>query len=42
MPKLVVTAAVLVVFGGSMLGLIGDFTQDIFAAIAHIGLETGK
>jgi flagellar biosynthetic protein FliQ len=41
-PKLVVTAAVLVVFGGSMIGLIGDFTQDIFVAIAHIGQETGK
>ena len=41
-PKLMITAAVLVLFGGSMLGLIGDFTQDIFAAIAHIGQETGK
>ncbi len=33
-PKLAVTALVLVVFGASMLGLIGDFTQEIFAAIA--------
>ncbi len=33
-PKLAVTALVLVVFGASMLGLVGDFTQEIFAAIA--------
>lgn len=37
MPKLAVTALVLVVFGASILGLIGDFMQDIFAAIAAIG-----
>lgn len=36
-PKLVVTAFVLVVFGASIMGLIGDFTQDIFARIAGIG-----
>lgn len=36
-PKLLVTAVVLVVFGGSMLGLVGDFTQDIFAEIARGG-----
>lgn len=35
-PKLAVTALVLVVFGGSMLALVGDFTEDIFAAIADI------
>lgn len=33
-PKLAVSALVLVVFGSSMIGLIGDFTQEIFAAIA--------
>ena len=36
-PKLVAVALVLVVFGASMLGLIADFTRDIFAAVAHIG-----
>jgi flagellar biosynthetic protein FliQ len=41
-PKLMVTAAVLVLFGASMMGLISDFTQDIFTAIAHIGQETGR
>ena len=35
-PKLAVTALVLVVFGGSMLALVGDFTEDIFASIAGI------
>jgi flagellar biosynthetic protein FliQ len=40
-PKLIVTAVVLVVFGASMMGLISDFMQDIFAAIAHIGQDTG-
>ncbi len=35
-PKLAVIALVLVVFGASMLGLIGDFTQEIFAAIAGV------
>ena len=33
-PKLVVTALVLVLFGASMLGLIGDFTTEIFTRIA--------
>jgi len=36
-PKVVITAAVLVVFGGSMMGLIEDFQRDIFGAIAAIG-----
>lgn len=36
-PKLAVTALVLVVFGASMLGLVVDFTQDIFTRIARIG-----
>ncbi|WP_068077933.1 flagellar biosynthetic protein FliQ [Novosphingobium lentum] len=35
-PKLAVTALVLVVLGGSMLALVGDFMRDIFAAIAGI------
>ncbi len=34
-PKLAVTALVLVVFGASMMGLVGDFAQEIFAAIAR-------
>ena len=33
-PKLAITALVLVVFGVSMIGLVSDFTQEIFAAIA--------
>lgn len=33
-PKLVAIALVLVLFGASMLGLIGDFTEEIFAQIA--------
>ncbi|MEO0031125.1 MAG: hypothetical protein RIS94_883 [Pseudomonadota bacterium] len=36
-PKLAVTALVLVLLGGAMLGLIGDFLRDIFAQIAVIG-----
>lgn len=36
-PKVIVTAAVLVVFGASMMGLIEDFQRDIFSAIAAIG-----
>lgn len=36
-PKLVVTALVLVMFGASMIGLIGDFAQEIFARIAEFG-----
>jgi flagellar biosynthesis protein FliQ len=35
-PKLAVTAFVLVVFGGSMMALVGDFTKDIFAQIAQV------
>jgi flagellar biosynthetic protein FliQ len=36
-PKLIVTALVLVIFGASMIGLVSDFTTEIFGAIAHIG-----
>jgi flagellar biosynthetic protein FliQ len=36
-PKLAVIALVLVVFGSSMMGLISDFMQDIFAQIAAGG-----
>jgi flagellar biosynthetic protein FliQ len=36
-PKLVVTALVLVLFGGAMMALIGDFTNEIFAQIAKGG-----
>lgn len=35
-PKLAITALVLVMFGASMMALVGDFTQDIFAQIAAI------
>ena len=35
-PKLAVTAFVLVLLGGSMMGLMTDFTQDIFAMIPEI------
>jgi flagellar biosynthetic protein FliQ len=35
-PKLAVTALVLVVFGASMMGLISDFTTEIFAQIAQV------
>lgn len=35
-PKLGVTALVLVIFGGSMMTLIGDFTQQIFDQIAQV------
>ncbi len=35
-PKLVAIALVLVLFGASMLGLISDFMQEIFAQIAGI------
>jgi flagellar biosynthetic protein FliQ len=38
-PKLAVVAAVLVLFGASMFGLIGDFTTDIFAQIAGISRQ---
>jgi flagellar biosynthesis protein FliQ len=36
-PKLAVIALVLVVLGASMFALVGDFTQEIFAAIADLG-----
>jgi flagellar biosynthetic protein FliQ len=36
-PKLVITALVLVLFGGAMMALVGDFTQEIFAQIARGG-----
>ena len=35
-PKLAVTALMLVVLGGAMLTLIGDFMRDIFTTIATI------
>jgi flagellar biosynthetic protein FliQ len=35
-PKLAVTAFVLVVFGASMMALIGDFTTEIFGQIAQV------
>ena len=35
-PKLAVTALLLVVLGGAMLTLIGDFMRDIFTTIATI------
>lgn len=35
-PKLAVTALVLVVMGGSMMALVGDFTQEVFSQIATI------
>lgn len=35
-PKLAVTAFVLVVFGASMMGLISEFTQEIFQQIAQV------
>ncbi len=36
-PKLAATALVLVLFGASMMSLVGDFAQDVFAQIAQIG-----
>jgi flagellar biosynthetic protein FliQ len=38
-PKLAIVALMLAVMGGAMLGLVGDFTQDIFAEIARMGRE---
>lgn len=35
-PKLAATAVVLVLFGASMMGLVSDFMQEIFAEIAGI------
>ncbi len=36
-PKLAITALVLVLLGGAMLGLVGDFLKDVFAQIAATG-----
>jgi flagellar biosynthetic protein FliQ len=36
-PKLAAIALVLVIFGSSMMVLVGDFMQEIFAEIARIG-----
>lgn len=36
-PKLAVTALVLVVFGSSMMMLVGEFAQEVFAQIARTG-----
>ena len=36
-PKLAAIALVLVIFGSSMMVLIGDFTQEIFVEIARVG-----
>lgn len=36
-PKLGAIALVLVLLGGAMMGLLSDFTQEIFAQIAAIG-----
>lgn len=36
-PKLAVIALVLVLLGGAMLGLVGDFMREIFAQIAATG-----
>ena len=36
-PKLVIIALVLVVLGASMMGLIADFTTDIFDEIGRLG-----
>ena len=35
-PKLAVTALVLVLFGASMMGLVGDFMKEIFDQIAQV------
>lgn len=42
LPKIAITMAVLMLLGASMLGLIEDFTRDIFAAIAHFGAGVGS
>jgi len=36
-PKLAAIAGVLVIMGASMLGLVGEFLQDVFTEIARIG-----
>ena len=38
-PKLAMVAVVLVLFGASMFGLIGDFAEEIFARIAAMSLQ---
>lgn len=38
-PKLAAVALVLVLFGASMMALLGDFTQEIFTEIARIGQQ---
>lgn len=35
-PKLIVTGLILVLLGGAIMGLIVDFTADIFGAVAEI------
>jgi len=41
-PKVVICAVVMVIFGASMMGLIEDFTTQIFAAIAALGQGGGQ
>jgi len=36
-PKLAITALIMVLLGGAMMGLIGDFMKDVFARIAATG-----
>ena len=36
-PKLAITALIMVLLGGAMMGLIGDFMKDVFAQIAATG-----
>jgi len=36
-PKLAITALIMVLMGGAMMGLIGDFMKDVFAQIAATG-----
>ena len=36
-PKLAAIALILVLFGGSMITLVGEFTQEIFVEIARTG-----
>ena len=38
-PKLAIVAVVLVLMGASMFGLVGDFTEEIFARIANISAQ---
>ena len=41
-PKLAVTALVLVMFGSSMMALVGDFAQDIFVEVAELGTGAAR